>query len=113
MSDQMPLNALAERSSLNINLQGARSQANEAESDRRHAQPLRVLIVAPSLDILGGQAVQAERLVRRLEDERSLKVSRLFINPRLPGKLRKLQSVKYLRTVTTSILYCTNLLREV
>jgi L-malate glycosyltransferase len=107
------LKVLVERLSLNINLQVARSQANEAESDQRHAQPLRVLIIAPSLDILGGQAVQAERLVRRLQDEQSLQVSRLFINPRLPGKLRKLQSIKYLRTITTSILYCTNLLREV
>ncbi|MFN2405482.1 MAG: glycosyltransferase family 4 protein [Pyrinomonadaceae bacterium] len=74
---------------------------------------LRVLIVAASLDILGGQAVQAERLVRHLQQEPSLEVSFLAINPRLPGKLRKLQSIKYVRTVTTSILYLLNLLREV
>ncbi len=74
---------------------------------------LRVLIVAASLDILGGQAVQAERLVRHLEQEPSVEVSFLPINPRLPGKLRKLQSIKYVRTLTTSILYCLNLLREV
>jgi glycosyltransferase involved in cell wall biosynthesis len=72
-----------------------------------------VLIVAPSLDILGGQAVQAERLFNRLQDEQLIFVERLFINPRLPGPLRKLQSVKYLRTITTSILYLANLLREV
>jgi glycosyltransferase involved in cell wall biosynthesis len=71
------------------------------------------LIVAASLDILGGQAVQAERLVRHLQQEPSVEVSFLPINPRLPGKLRKLQSIKYLRTVTTSILYVWNLLREV
>lgn len=74
---------------------------------------LRVLIVAASLDILGGQAVQAERLVRHLQQEPSVEVSFLPINPRLPGKLRKLQSIKYVRTVTTSILYLWNLLREV
>lgn len=74
---------------------------------------LRVLIVAASLDILGGQAVQAERLVRHLQQEPSVEVSFLPINPRLPGKLRKLQSIKYVRTVTTSILYMLNLLREV
>jgi L-malate glycosyltransferase len=74
---------------------------------------LRVLIVAASLDILGGQAVQAERLVRHLQQEPSVEVSFLPINPRLPGKLRKLQSIKYVRTVTTSILYVWNLLREV
>lgn len=74
---------------------------------------LRVLIVAASLDILGGQAVQAERLVRHLQQEPSVEVSFLPINPRLPGKLRKLQSIKYVRTLTTSILYCLKLLREV
>jgi len=77
------------------------------------AEPLRVLIVAASLDILGGQAVQAERLIRHLHNEPSLKVAFLPINPRLPGILRKLQSIKYVRTVTTSILYILNLLREV
>ena len=74
---------------------------------------LRFLIVAASLDILGGQAVQAERLVRHLQSESSVEVAFLPINPRLPGKLRKLQSIKYVRTVTTSILYILNLLREV
>ena len=74
---------------------------------------LRVLIVAASLDILGGQAVQAERLVRHLQQEPGVEVSFLPINPRLPGKLRKLQSIKYVRTLTTSILYWLNLLREV
>lgn len=74
---------------------------------------VRVLIVAASMDILGGQAVQAERLVRHLRNEPSLEVSFLAINPRLPGKLRALQSIKYVRTLTTSILYCLNLLRQV
>jgi glycosyltransferase involved in cell wall biosynthesis len=73
---------------------------------------VRVLIVAASLDILGGQAVQAERLIRHLQNEPSVHVSFLPINPRLPGILRKLQSIKYVRTVTTSILYCLNLLRH-
>lgn len=76
-------------------------------------EKVRVLIVAASLDILGGQAVQAERLIRHLQNEPSLEVGFLPINPRLPGILRKLQSIKYVRTVTTSILYILNLLREV
>jgi len=74
---------------------------------------VRVLIVAASLDILGGQAVQAERLLRHLQTEPSIQVAFLPINPRLPGILRRLQSIKYVRTVTTSILYILNLLREV
>ena len=76
-------------------------------------QQVRVLIIAASLDILGGQAVQAQRLIKHLQDEPSLEVSFLPINPRLPGALRKLQSIKYVRTVTTSILYIVNLLRLV
>lgn len=76
-------------------------------------EKVRVLIVAASMDILGGQAVQAERLIRHLQNEPSLQVAFLPINPRLPGILRKLQSIKYVRTVTTSILYSLNLLREV
>jgi glycosyltransferase involved in cell wall biosynthesis len=76
-------------------------------------EKVRVLIVAASLDILGGQAVQAERLIRHLQNEPSLHVGFLPINPRLPGILRKLQSIKYIRTASTSILYILNLLREV
>ncbi|HYK22079.1 MAG TPA: hypothetical protein VEV42_15175, partial [Pyrinomonadaceae bacterium] len=74
---------------------------------------MRVLIIAASLDILGGQAIQAERLIRHLENEPSVRVSFVPINPRLPGRLRKLQSIKYVRTVTTSILYCLKLLKQV
>lgn len=86
---------------------------SSSDSRKPTAEPLRILIVAASLDILGGQAVQAERLVQNLQNEPSLQVSFLPINPRLPGKLRTLQSIKYVRTLTTSILYCLNLLRQV
>lgn len=76
-------------------------------------KPLRVLIVAPSTSILGGQAVQAARLVKRLGQEPSLEVSFLPINPQLPGLLRGLQAIKYVRTVVTSLLYCATLLARV
>ena len=75
--------------------------------------PLRVLVVAPSLDILGGQAVQAARLLNGVREEPSLEVDFLPINPRLPGLLRKLQAIKYVRTLLTSILYCATLLVRV
>ena len=54
-------------------------------------KPVRVLVIAPSFDILGGQSVQAARLMERLRHENSLEVGFLAINPRLPGPLRKLQ----------------------
>ena len=66
---------------------------------------LRVLIVAPSLDILGGQSRQAVRLMEGLKREPDLEIGFLPHNPRLPGILRKLQSFKYVRTFLTT-LYC-------
>src|SRR5437773_12095019 len=92
------------------------SQAAEFLAARRGgeaARPLRVLIVAPSLEILGGQSVQAARLLARLREEPSIDVSFLPVNPKLPGPLRRLQEIKYLRTVLTSLLYCALLLARV
>lgn len=71
---------------------------------------VRVLMVAPSFDILGGQSVQAARLFERLKEEPSLEVDFLPINPRLPGVLRQLQGIKYVRTLVTSIAYISSLL---
>jgi len=70
---------------------------------------VRVLIVAPSLDILGGQAVQAQRLLARLREEPSLVADFLPVNPRLPGALGRLQRVKYVRTLATSTAYLASL----
>lgn len=72
-------------------------------------RPLRILMVAPSFDILGGQSVQAARLLERLRQEPSLDVGFQAINPRLPGPLGLLQKVKYLRTLFTSLLYVASL----
>jgi glycosyltransferase involved in cell wall biosynthesis len=69
------------------------------------ARRLRVLILAPSLDILGGQSRQAVRLMTGLKQEGSLDIGFLPHNPRLPGALRALQSIKYLRTLTTTLYY--------
>lgn len=74
---------------------------------------VRVLIVAPSFDILGGQSVQAARLADCLREEPSLQVGFLPINPRLPGPLKYLQRIKYVRTVVTSIVYVLSLLARV
>jgi glycosyltransferase involved in cell wall biosynthesis len=76
-------------------------------------KPLRILVVGPSLDILGGQAVQAARLIARLREVQSLEVDFLPINPRCTGILRKLQAIKYVRTVITSAFYVFSLLARV
>jgi glycosyltransferase involved in cell wall biosynthesis len=74
---------------------------------------VKVLIVAASMDIVGGQAVQAVRLIEHLREEPSVTVGFLPVNPRLPGVLRKLQAIKYVRTVTTSYLYWLKLLTTI
>jgi hypothetical protein len=89
------------------------SQANSRNDNERAALPVRVLIVGPSLSILGGQAVQANRLFSFLSAEHEIEVEFLPVNPRLPGSLHKLQSIKYIRTIVTSIAYVLSLLLRV
>jgi glycosyltransferase involved in cell wall biosynthesis len=69
------------------------------------AASIRVCLVGPSSDIVGGQSVQLARLHSRLNELSALTVSFLPVNPRLPGVLRRLQRVKYVRTVCTSVAY--------
>jgi glycosyltransferase involved in cell wall biosynthesis len=74
--------------------------------------PIRVCLVGPSLDILGGQAVQAQRLRERLGESPRLEVSFLPVNPRLPGPLALLQRITFVRTIVTSLAYGWSLVRR-
>lgn len=76
-------------------------------------KPVRLLLVAPALRILGGQAVQANYLLDHLGREPGYEVSFVPHNPRLPGPFKWLQSIKYVRTLVTSLVYCINLLLKV
>lgn len=87
--------------------------SHQSQTTDAHGKPLRIMVVGPSLDILGGQAVQAARLIARLREDPSLKVDFLPINPRCPGILRKLQAIKYVRTFVTSVFYVFSLLARV
>jgi glycosyltransferase involved in cell wall biosynthesis len=60
--------------------------------------PVRVLLIGPSLDILGGQAVQAMHLLNGMKEVDSVRMEFLPINPRLPGPLGLLQKIKFVRT---------------
>lgn len=91
---------------------GSDSQRRRGGERVGGARRLRVCIVAPSLDILGGQAVVAQRLMECLKTDSSIELSFLPHNPRLPGPLRYLQRVKYLRTIATSIAYVGSLVRR-
>src|SRR5258706_191351 len=74
--------------------------------------PVRVAIVAASLRILGGQAVQAERLLANWRNSPEIEAWLVPINPVPPGPLRILLSVKYLRTLITQLCYWPLLFRK-
>src|SRR6185369_2230381 len=71
-----------------------------------------VAIVAPSMGILGGQAVQASRLLRAWLDDPDVHAWLVPINPVPPGPLAALTAIKYVRTVATQLVYWPLLVRE-
>ena len=76
-------------------------------------QRLRIAIVAASLRILGGQAVQARRLLDGWSNDPCIRAWLGPVNPIPPGTLEVLVRVKYLRTVVTQVLYWPLLVREI
>jgi len=75
-------------------------------------QRLNVAIVAPSIGILGGQAVQAGRLVSAWKDDPDVHAWLVPINPVPGGPLARAIDVKYLRTIATQLTYWPLLFRE-
>jgi glycosyltransferase involved in cell wall biosynthesis len=76
------------------------------------APRLNVAIVAPSMTILGGQAVQASRLLRSWRDDPDVQAWLVPINPVPPAPLAWAIKVKYLRTIATQLAYWPLLIRE-
>jgi L-malate glycosyltransferase len=91
---------------------GNHDKASELHLQARikKARPVRVCIVGPSPDMVGGQAVQAQRLRTRLARSAGIEVSFLSASPHIMGPLRFLQRVKYVRTVVNSFVYGLSLL---
>jgi L-malate glycosyltransferase len=73
---------------------------------------LNIALVAPSMGILGGQAVQASRLLRAWRDDPDVHAWLVPINPIPPGPFRSTVNVKYVRTLATQLTYWPLLLRE-
>jgi L-malate glycosyltransferase len=69
-------------------------------------------MVAPSLRILGGQAVQADRLLRAWRGDAEVDAWLVPVNPLPPRPLRFAGDVKYVRTVATELTYVPLLMRE-
>lgn len=92
--------------------EGRAPDAGPDGGDRETPWPVRVCIVAPTSDIIGGQSVQASSLVARLERVPGVDVRLVPINPRLWKPLRWLQRVKYLRTLSTQLRYIPSLFKH-
>jgi L-malate glycosyltransferase len=73
---------------------------------------LNVAIVAPSMEILGGQAIQADRLLRCWRDDPDVRGWLVPIDPSPPGPLRHLRKIKYVRTLATQLTYWPLLVKE-
>ena len=83
------------------------------ESDptaRNGKGPIRVLVVAPTPPIIGGQTVQAARLFEGLNGEPWIRADLQSINPLF---FPVLQKIKYVRTMVTSIRYLADLISRI
>lgn len=79
---------------------------------RERGRVLNVAVVAPSLGILGGQAVQADRLVKAWAGDPDVRAWLVPVNPAPPGPLQRLTRVKFARTFATQLTYWPLLVRE-
>src|SRR5262249_19042581 len=73
---------------------------------------IKVAFVAPSLRILGGQAVQADRLLASWKNDPAVEAWLVPGNPIPPRPFRVALDLKYLRTVVTELTYFPLLLKE-
>ena len=74
---------------------------------------IRVLLIAPSLQILGGQAVQAARLRAAIAKDPSVTIDFQPIDPPLPGPLAFIKHIRFVRTITRWLVYVTILLARI
>lgn len=89
----------------------AGSEAAGLEERLPEAAGMKILIIAPTLDVfLGGQAVQADRLMSRLNREPDI---RMDIQSIAPQFFPKLQKIKYLRTVLRGIKYLSDIITKI
>lgn len=70
-------------------------------------------MVAPSLEVSGGQSVQAARLLTHLQKEPSVDASLLRTDTPLRGPLRPLRAIRYARTLARFPLYVASLATRV
>lgn len=74
---------------------------------------LKVLLIAPSNRITGGQSVQATKLLSILSPVPDLEITFLPIDPQLPTWLQWARRVKFLRTIVMAGFFYSGLLRRI
>lgn len=72
---------------------------------------VRVAIVAPSLRYVGGQAVQADLLLRLWQNDPDVEATFIAVDPPLPGVLKWAESIPGLRTLLREPIYSWHLWR--
>jgi glycosyltransferase involved in cell wall biosynthesis len=83
------------------------------DSPPQEARKVRVLLIAPSVNIIGGQSIQANQLLRRLANESSVRVHFLAVDPPVKPWLHPALRMKYLRTLITLVLYLARLAAQI
>jgi glycosyltransferase involved in cell wall biosynthesis len=74
-------------------------------SQSQSVSAIRVALVAPSLRYVGGQAVQADLLMRHWTDDPDIAAEFLPVDPRFPFGLRWTENIPLLRTLLREPLY--------
>ncbi len=77
-----------------------------ATSGTNGHERIRVAIVAPSLRYVGGQAVQADLLLRLWKDDAEVEISFIAVDPPLPRVLSWAERIRGVRTVLREPIYC-------
>ncbi len=88
-------------------------QGMMAVGESHNARKLRVLLVAPSLRSIGGQAVQAELLLSRWRRDSAVDVRFLPMDPAFPLGLGWVEHIRFLRTLVRTLIYVADLARVV
>jgi glycosyltransferase involved in cell wall biosynthesis len=86
-----------------------RPQSGQSVRNRR----VKVAIVAPSLRYVGGQAVQADLLMRLWQDDPDVEVTFIAVDPPLPRALAWAERIPGLRTILREPIYCWHLWRGI
>jgi L-malate glycosyltransferase len=106
--EEMYAEVLCEKRSSHLRREASR----DVHADSNAAAKIRVAFVAPSLRYVGGQAVQADLLLRYWRGDHEIDARFVAVDPRFPFGLRWAERVPFLRTLIRAPLYAWNLWRQ-